>query len=64
MSTQAGVYGNLYLDTEVASIDVVAQEEVSRGFWAAPFLEELHEVILHITSMNGTAWRSETEHTY
>lgn len=41
------------LDAEVATVDVVAQEEVSRLGRVAPDLEELHEIVVlavHVTA--------------
>lgn len=43
----------VYLDTEVTSINVVAQEEVTRGCWAAAELKQFHEVVLGIVRTGG-----------
>ena len=43
-----GSTGATNLDTEVPSVDVVTQEEVSRVRWTATKLKQLHKVVLGI----------------
>jgi hypothetical protein len=40
----------LYLNTEVASVNIVSQEEIPRGSGVAADLEEFHQVVLAMIS--------------
>lgn len=50
-------YGITYLDAEVASIDVISQEEVPRIGGAPADFEQLHQVILlHSQGAQSARW--------
>jgi hypothetical protein len=50
-----------HLDAKVASIHVVAQEEVRRIRRAAPDLEQLHQVVLWLVSLRRL-WLQKNTH--
>jgi hypothetical protein len=45
--------GFLMFDTEVASVDVVSEEEVRHFRWVATNLAQLHEIILRLGKSAG-----------
>ena len=61
MHVRTRTHSDLY--REVASVDIVSQEEVASRFWGAPHVKELHEVVeLAVDVATDCDWSFYSQH--